>query len=853
MTKEEHSYVRPPAFLRRALLQTHVVLLAEHLYLAFWPLISLGIAGLAALAWRLPAVLTGWMGLLALLLYGLGLFWALIRGLRRFQRPVPVEVYNRLDQMMSGRPVGNYFDTLALGKEDEATRDLWRAHQLRYLNALNALRIPRYHVRLAGQDPYALRLWPIIALLMGLFSPFILDQEVTRGNTIAQTPSISGPRYELWAQPPSYTSHPNLYLSGLEKTEPFIIPEHSEILLRSYDSQNTITLSETVSATGGIAIPPFEQGFAELRFAIRKSGQISIVDPVGENSVWAFDVIPDLPPEVVQTSVLKRTVTGAMDLRFAASDDYGIRGGHLDITLDLDRVVRRYGLSLSPEEHAPPKVELKLPFVNDLRAFEGQFDADLSKHPWAGLPVRVKITVYDDIGHIAHSEESLEILSYKRFFDPVAKAVVDLRQQLLWNRENVTRVHQLLRAMTHQPQDVFEQYRPYLLLRSAVRRLDYRDGTQPLSDEMQSELAGLLWRVAQLLEDGDVSTALERLRRAQERLSEAIRNGANNTEIAQLMQELRDATQAYMNALARNSKSKGNQQAQQQQSQSQTISTDKLQELFDRLQTLMEQGRMAEADEVLKQIQQILENLTISQGSGSGQSPSPSPSQSQSSGGKQGQSDSAGESLQDLLQKQQDLADETFQELQREFDQSGNQGNAGRRGDLARRQGELQQELQNQTGKGTAENQQALRGSQNAMRGAEQSIRNDDLGQALEQQSQALDQLREGLRGADQSEQRRAEQSGKDGKAGKDGKSGDGDSDQPSSGLDKVIDPLGRPAGRANNGNRFGDDRNSNEGLERESDFLRYDELFKELHKRSQDRTRPEYELDYLDRLLDRF
>ena len=42
------------------------------------------------------------------------------------------------------------------------------------------------------------------------------------------------------------------------------------------------------------------------------------------------------------------------------------------------------------------------------------------------------------------------------------------------------------------------------------------------------------------IEEGDLSDALERLRRAQDRLSEAIENGATDEEIAQLIIDLDD-------------------------------------------------------------------------------------------------------------------------------------------------------------------------------------------------------------------------------------------------------------------------------------------------------------------------
>ena len=53
-----------------------------------------------------------------------------------------------------------------------------------------------------------------------------------------------------------------------------------------------------------------------------------------------------------------------------------------------------------------------------------------------------------------------------------------------------------------------------------------------------------------LIEDGNLSSALERLRRAQDKLSKAMREGASDPETAELMDELRQAMQDYMRQLA---------------------------------------------------------------------------------------------------------------------------------------------------------------------------------------------------------------------------------------------------------------------------------------------------------------
>jgi histone H3/H4 len=53
-----------------------------------------------------------------------------------------------------------------------------------------------------------------------------------------------------------------------------------------------------------------------------------------------------------------------------------------------------------------------------------------------------------------------------------------------------------------------------------------------------------------MIEEGDLASARERLQRAQDRLDEAIRNGADPSEIDELMQELREALDNYMRELA---------------------------------------------------------------------------------------------------------------------------------------------------------------------------------------------------------------------------------------------------------------------------------------------------------------
>ena len=365
----------------------------------------------------------------------------------------------------------------------------------------------------------------------------------------------------------------------------------------------------------------------------------------------------------------------------------------------------------------------------------------------------------------------------------------------------------MLRAISYQPEEgLFPSASSYLLLRSAIRRMGYQmeDG---LGDEERAELAELLWKIALLIENGDLSGAEARLRRAQERLSQALENGATDEEIAGLMDDLRAATEEYLDELAQNMDP--NQQAQGQQGQS--ITTDQLQEMLDRLQELSENGQRAEAQQLLDEIRRFMENMQMTQGSGSGQP----------------RRNSEQQQLQDGIQEQQELSDEAFRQLQEQFGRPGQEQQQGEGRSLAERQEQLRQfieELQQQGGGGDA-----LSEAERNMGEARDRLREGDFSGAFDEQAQAMENMRQTLRDLENQEQ--AGQSGADGEV-------TSERDQ--------YDPLGRPIG--NRGRADGDtavpDQNASE---------RARELLDEIRRRKGESQRPAEELDYLDRLLDRF
>ncbi|WP_330448995.1 DUF4175 family protein [Paracoccus marcusii] len=189
------------------------------------------------------------------------------------------------------------------------------------------------------------------------------------------------------------------------------------------------------------------------------------------------------------------------------------------------------------------------------------------------------------------------------------------------------------------------------------------------------------------MEDGGLSDALERMRAAQERLSEAIRNGASPDEVQRLMDELREATDAYTDMLAQESQPQDQADSPDRGGQQgQTITADQIQEMMDEIQRLMNEGRMAEAEALLDQFNRMMENLQVQQSQGQGEGE-----------GRQGSQPM--NRLADTLREQQELSDEAFRDMQRQFGQGQQPGDEGQDGgSMADRQRALREELGQQQG-----------------------------------------------------------------------------------------------------------------------------------------------------------
>ena len=831
---------------------TLVGLWAERIARAFWPLWSLALVALATLAFGvqdLGPLLWAQIGGGAVLVMALGL---LALGWRRFRKPTVADAMVRLDSTMPGRPIASLLDTQAIGRNDPASLAVWEAHKARMTARAAQAQPVAPDLRLSSRDPFSLRYVALTAFVMAvLFGSFWRVASVSGLAPGAAVAMPGGPSWEGWAQPPAYTGKPSLYLNDIT-AEGLELPTGTRVQIRLYGADGSLSVAQTVADappppppvaeadTAAAAVPDGMAGVHDL--TVTRSGRLAIDGPNGR--AWDITALPDALPMIEVTGEMGREADGRFKQPFMASDDYGVVAGRVTISLDLPQIDRRHGLGPDPEPVEPVVLDLPMPLSGGRDEIAETLIDDLSKHVFANLPVTMVFAAVDAAGQEGTSAPHAVTLPGKRFFDPLAAALIEMRRDILWNRVNGPRAVQILKAVTHAPEGFIRHDRAFLRLRVLMRELEAIEAS--LSVEDRDRVAEELWTIALMVEEGNLQSALDRLQRAQDRLQEAIENGASPEEIERLMAEMQQALNEYMRELAEEAQRNPGDQQQQGMMEGQMMSGDQLQQMLDELQRLMEEGRTAEAAELMEQLRQLMENMQVVQGQG-GQG-----QQGQGAPGQQGMRD-----LSDTLRGQQELSDDAYRDMQRgengqqpgeqpgegEGQQEGDQAGEGGQGSLTDRQRGLRERLDDLQrgdlpGDGTEQGEEGRRNldrAGRAMEEAEEALRRGDLDGALDRQAEAMQAMRDGLRdfGEALAQEQRENREGNTG-------------DQFGSADPNGRDPLGREQGDTA---RIGSDQN----MVQNDPNARAQELLDEIRRRSGDLSRSGEELDYLKRLLQLF
>jgi uncharacterized protein (TIGR02302 family) len=457
--------------------------------------------------------------------------------------------------------------------------------------------------------------------------------------------------------------------------------------------------------------------------------------------------------------------------------------------------------------------------------------------------VTLTLTAKDEAGNEGKSEPFNMRLPERLFTKPLARALIEQRRILALDANQNAQVYAALDALMIAPELFTPETGHYLGLYSIARQLE-----AARTDAALREVVASIWALAVTIEDGNISDVDKALRAAQEALKQALERGASDEEIKKLTDNLRAALDNFLRQLAEQTRNNPQQLARPLDPNTKMLSQQDLKSMLDRLERMSRSGDKDAAKQLLEQLQQMLENLQMAQPGQSGD----------------GDMEQALNELGDMIRKQQQLRDKTFKQGQdsRRDRMRGQQGDQSM-GDLQQdQQGlrdrlkKLQEELAKrgmspgQRGEKGQQGQQGQEGQQggepgdgedgldqadNAMGDAGGRLGEGNADGAVDSQGKALEALRKGAQSlAEAMQQGDGDQPG----------DGPGNAKGRQQGAQNGSDPLGRPMRH----NEFSDDFSVK--IPGEIDVQRVRRILEELRRRLADPSRPQIELDYIERLL---
>ena len=857
--------------LRRKRAAARLVLWFERFWPAVWP--ALGVLGAYACAALLdiPGLLPSWPRVL-LLAAALGLAGFLLwRGLRRVRVPSEAEADRRLERAsgLRHRPLAALADLPAAASDESAA--LWQVHLARLSAQVRRLRVGRPRPGLAAQDGRALR----GAVLLGLAAAWVIagpdaGLRLARGfwPGLPAGAAAPGTVVQAWITPPGYSGLPPVFLHPDSTT--VSVPTGSHLV---------------VNVTGGSGVPSLAlDGAAEPFRALdgaswqaerdlTTGGTLSVQRRGGAVASWTLSVLSDHPPTAAFTDAPGPALSGGRPIQqtrmaWRVEDDYGVAEAHVE-------------LRLQDRPQAPP-VLMPITLAGAPKRAQGVHLQDLTAHPWAGLPVVARLVAKDAPGQVGQSAGAGFVLPERPFQNAMARAILAVRRQLSVTPEERQQARTALDALADAPDNPDATSSVVLNLRAIGFLLSRGRGAAAV-EEAQSRM----WDLALALEEG----AAERTARALEAARQAVRDAVDasrdtpedRAEIDRRVQELREAIQRHLEALAEQARRDGT-ELPYDPSAPQMNSRD-LDRMAEQMRDAAREGRMDDARKQMAELEKLLEQLQNAR-------PEHGEAQEKQNAERRQRGRQQMDAVQDMVRREGAMLDRSQARAGAEPPRRGQpqpepqtseslsapqQGApAPREADsraqkaLRRALGELMQRFGDLTGQVPA----PLGEADMAMREAGQALADGRDAAAGAAQTKAIEALQKGGKEMGQQMARQfgtgkqpGEGEGEEGEGGDAGQVGEGGQDPsnrdglssgtprpgegnaPSRRRSARRDPMGRPLQQGTSGT----DESGDVRVPDQMEQARTRALQDELRRRGAERTRPQPELDYIDRLLKPF
>lgn len=835
-----------------------------------WPALGLVGAYLCLSLLDVPALLPAWPRLLLYLGTMCAAAVLLWRGLRRVARPNRAMADRRLEREsgLRHRPLATLADRPANpGPEQEA---LWREHVSRLAAQISRLRVGRPRPGLAARDGWALRGGLVVALAAALViagpdTPSRLGRAFAPG--LPAGPPAPGTLVQGWITPPAYTGLPPVVLRA--DTAEVSAPAGSRL---------------TVSVTGGAGAPELQIGAAREPFreldksSWQAEGELGSGEDLAARvevqrrgsavASWTVLLIPDQKPVPAFTEPPGPNVVGGRQttqsrLAWQAVDDYGLAGVQAELRLK------------ERPDAGPLVVPARL--AGSPKSARGVLVPDLTAHPWAGLPVVARLVAKDGAGQTGTSAPAEFTLPERVFHHPVARALIMVRRQLSLTPDERRPARIVIDAIADQPESFDGAIGIELNLR-AVSALLGRGRERAVEDAQER-----MWEMALALEEGGAERTARALEAARQNLRDALdQNGerkAEQAEIDRRIQELREAIQKHMQALLDQARREGAEMPFDPNMPQ--LDARDLDRLAQELQKSLREGRTDDARRQMAELEKLLEELQNAR-------PEHGEARERRNAERRQQGRQQRDAVQDLVQREGQVLDRSqgrtaespspgFRPGQRPATppqpggpQAGQQADATeqRMRDAKAQQamrralGELMQRFGDLTGQVPA----PLGEADQAMREAAQALADGRDAAAGDAARRAIEALQKGGKEMGRQLARqfgRGREPGEEGGDGQEGEFGEGtdatenrdgmtsgqqpgDETRPGQRRSARRDPLGRPLREGTSGSDVSGDVRVPDEMEQ----ARTRAIQEELRRRGADKTRPQPELDYIDRLL---
>lgn len=794
---------------RIAFLLTFAAVMAERLWNAFWPVISL-VFVFAALALTGILFAFGNEGHLSITTIFLAtVLFLIFKRAREFRFPTAASIDRRIEEVngLTHRPLEAVRDRPVDGTKGEA-RALWEKYIAELRQKISGLSPASPQSRVASEDRFSLRHGAMLVLLIGLAvageKTFSRLQQALQPPLPAFVVAEKSLGLDAWIVPPEYTGKPTVFLirsaEGIKlgEQEPVTVPANSIIKVRlsGKSAPPRIFWHKQRMNVEHAADKSF---IADI--AAEKSGVLVIKQGLRTVGTWRIGVMQDAPPQI-KLEVIGKTAQASTKIGFSAADDYGIT--RLTATVIPEGALAEKAKGRNLVIDIPPPPENGLFYHVE----------DLSSHIYAGMQVGIRLTAHDAAGNETITETQTTVLPERKFQSAAARAIITERKRLFWFDNGLTRrmTGDALAAIANEPQIYKGDIVVFLSLVSAVRRLGY-DGDA----ESVESIINLLWDVALKIEDGGLSLAARELREALQQLSERLKDkNASDAEIRDLADAAQEKMIAYMQALAselqqRMTEGKRTPDMPPEIAERLMQRID-MSEIMRQLEDIAKGGDREQMQKMAEFMQRALDNID-----------------SQDMQAMQEQQQKAMEGLKELseiIEQQQKLMDETGKKKPSEQCQGlaeNQEALRGKLGNAARNIGEMMPDIPEQLSK-----------ADQAMKEAQELLSANKPQEAKKKQQEALDALQQGMDDAISEMASRMQQMILSFGAMPSG-----------AGFGEGYDPLGREDGTQQQG---GDVK-----LPDEAERRRVQEIIKELRGRSNEFDRPKVEREYIDRLLEMF